>query len=272
MTAATQQEQGDQLGGFEGRVALARADLPMTPELYARRRTALLRFIAEQLVEAEYNSRGYPISGRCNDYYRVPGSTEKALTRKGAECLGDHFRYKVLDMQCVETVVQPDFVSVRARCTLHRSGHVVAVSEGVCTSVEKAFLKQIKQQDHRAFYNQIARRAQKRAYVNGMITACAAGDIFALAAEAELDDILEAEGEVVDETPVPPTPASKGGLSLGQIKQMLDITSAFTHQERSELVDWINGPAATRENGDRMIRKLQRIIKQREAGPEEEKP
>ena len=235
-------------------------DLPMTEEQYERRRTALLSFIGRQLTEATYDSRGYP--DMCNDYYAVPGSRQKALTRKGAECLGDHFRYKVFRSEVTEQILEPDFVSVRARVALHRNGVVMAEREGACTTAEAGFQRmgmrkkygarynqkkeETKAPDYRAALNDIVARAQKRAYVNAMIAACAAGDILAVAEEGSWqvdgDGVLK-EGVVVEATVVEDDTAPFTTWDAWRERLLvLGKHPAFGKEEQSKLATWLEKP------------------------------
>jgi hypothetical protein len=154
-------------------------------------------------------------------------------------------------MECTAATVEKEFCSATYRCTLHRADIIVAVREGSCNTAEKGFqsdrVKRKYSGDFRAAENDIRARAQKRAFVNAMIAACAASDIFAVADEQE---IPEGECEVVDEGTEqdPRVPLVEKLLKLVQCK-------AFTDEDRSELEKWANSRRRTTKQLEEAIEK-----------------
>jgi hypothetical protein len=172
-------------------------DMAMTPAEAVRRREALLRFVADVLEEADYDN-GRPT--RINDYYKVPGSNGLALSKRGAEKLGDLYRFKILHSEVVDHRCEKEFCYARARVTLHRAGQVVAEREGSASTAEVQFQRAAKKYggDFRAADNDIVAKAQKRAFVQALIAALSATEILAAADEYEAPvDVDESTGEVV---------------------------------------------------------------------------
>lgn len=244
----------------------------LTPEQYKGRRQALMRFIKDQLTEAVYQN------GRIlktNDYYRLPGSEKLALSKKGAELLGDHYKYKIARVEIDNRVLEKDFVSVSANVTLHRSNIVVAAQVASCSSAEPGFQRQAKKYggeydkrakkaknvDWRAALNDIEARAQKRAYVRAMIAACAASDILEVADDGPSGDDVQDLGPE-DYEDVTPRPADKGGVTPAQLQRLLTLSAdpAVDQAQRASLATWLNSPKASAEGAEELIVRLEEQI------------
>jgi hypothetical protein len=185
------------------------SQVAMTPDAFMQARKVLVRFVAENLVEATYDQNGYPVE--INDYYKVPNSDKKALSRKGADSLSDLYKYKVLHMNEVRSTVEKDFVSITYKCTLHRSNVIVAERDATASTAEKQMQRSAKKYtlsgkrdpDWRGAENDIRAKSQKRAFVQAIIHACNASDILAAADDpSTFQDVEEAEYEVVDTTDI----------------------------------------------------------------------
>jgi len=186
------------------------ADLERALETYDRNRKALMRFIGTHLIEAIYedkNGKKLPKAGEMNDYYMVPGATVKALTKLGAEKLGQLFRFARGDTQVTHQVCTKELCEVRVRVTLVDQYHRPAGSfESACSSQERSFqfAKKKYDGDFRAALNDIVARASKRAFVQAVIYSTATDEIFQAGAEPE-EQRADAE---------PPPPAEPTGLTL----------------------------------------------------------
>ena len=217
---------------------------------YDRRRTAIVHFVAEKLVEDEYEDGGGLVDGRLNDYYAVPGSSWKALTKRGAEKLGDLFRFRRANSRVTASNETPEHVSARVLAELVDSfGQPAGSHEAACSTAEKGFrsprarLKygavgqwqaqgrrrvwvETSPPDYRAALNDVVARAGKRAFVGAVIVACAADEIFEVAAE-ETGEVPEASSQRPPAKAAPrpaaaPRPQASGArgpvMRLGQTK------------------------------------------------------
>lgn len=178
-------------------------DLAKNLEEFQANRKIVLRFVAEQMVECEYNDRGYPIPGKMGDYYKVPGSQTKALTKRGGENLGQFFRFAKGETKVVSQVLEQDFCSTLVEVTLlDKFRRPVGSAASACTTAEPGFRSvnarkkygaryerkgneyvQTEPPDYRAAFNDIVARAGKRAYVQAIIFATATDEIFHVAEE-----------------------------------------------------------------------------------------
>jgi hypothetical protein len=167
-------------------------DLQANLASFKANRDTLVRFVREYLEEADYDSRRLPIPGKMRDYYLVPGAQTKALTKLGAEKLGHLFRLGRARTTVVATTETKEYVSATAECVLtdqYRREIGSAVSS--CTTAEKAFASDFAKKkyggDYRAALNDVVARATKRAYVQAMIVATAADEVFTSAEEVSAD-------------------------------------------------------------------------------------
>lgn len=204
LSAAEAQAQGrvapgeawnEELQAVEPRgVALERAQLERPVDLAAhledwqKNRTVLVRFVKTYLEEASYDAKGYPVPGQVRDYYKVPGAQTKALTKRGAERIGDLYRYRKATTDIRHQTETKEYVSATVEVTLidqYRRPVGSAVSS--CSSAEPSFARASKKYggDFRAALNDIVARAGKRAYVQAMIVAAAADEMFSPAEDVE---------------------------------------------------------------------------------------
>jgi len=240
------------------------SQMAMTPETFQRSRQVLIQFIADNLVEATYDKNGYPI--QVNDYYVVPGSDKKALSRKGADSLSDLYKYKILHMDEVRSTVEKDFCSITYKCALHRSGVIVAERDATASSAEKAMQRSAKkytlsgkkEPDWRSAENDIRAKAQKRAFVQAVIHACNASDILAAADDPSSHGVEDVEYEDVTDRP-DPKPESNGGPTVEQLKRATKLLAhkVVSLEEREKFADWMNKPSCTKERMEEQLALLE---------------
>ncbi len=177
---------------------------------YERHQQAVAEFIRTKLREAEYDEQGYPVRGKLNDFYQLPGYDKKTLTKAGSEKFGTRFRYRVLAAKTTHSIETPTYVSARVHVELVDAyGHPVGAFEAACSSAEAGFRTQTVQErygaafrrqgdelvtiqapDYRAGLHDICARAKKRGYVGAIITALNLQDVF---------DVTSSTGAVGDE-------------------------------------------------------------------------
>lgn len=185
-------------------------DLEKNLERFKRNRDVVLRFCAEVLQEAAYDkATGDLIPGRLNDYYMVPGSVTKALTKKGSENLAQLFQYFKAATDTVSHTETAEYCSFIMRVTLmDKYGRLVGSGTGACSTAEKGF-RTLRAQakygaeivyekdkdpvimrpaDYRAALHDLQSRAGKRAFVQAVIYATATDEIFHVAAEVGGED------------------------------------------------------------------------------------
>lgn len=141
------------------------------------------RFLLTYLVESEYNEKGYPISGRMHDYYRLPRTEDYRPTQVGAEKVALFFGLFKGPTEVHVLSETKEYVSVRARVVLlDARGLVRGSAEKVGSSAEETFQRGAKKYgtppDWRAALNDIASRIAKRAYVEAVTITCALGELF----------------------------------------------------------------------------------------------
>ncbi len=180
-------------------------DLGRNLKVLQRTRAAVLRFVRDILEEAAYDEEGKPLPGQLRDYYRVPGTPRKALTKRGAETLAALFRYARGETKTVATVETPEYVSAQAHVVLidvYR--RVVGSGEAACSTAEAGFRSLAAQRhygavigddgrverpaDYRAALHDVIARAGKRAFVQAVLFATATDELFTVAHQAQEDD------------------------------------------------------------------------------------
>ncbi len=193
-------------------MAVERAQLERPMDLahqlssWQRNRVQLVSFAHQYLEEASYDAKGSPIAGQLRDYYKVPGGGEiKALTKRGAEKLGTLFRFGKATTEIVGRTETPEYCSATVQVTLadqYRRPIGSAVSS--CSTAEAGFRSVFAQRkygaviskkdgewvvkqpgDYRAALNDVVARASKRAFVQAVIVATAADELFTAAEETE---------------------------------------------------------------------------------------
>lgn len=157
-------------------------DLKLALERWKDDRDYIKRFLLDYLVESEYNEKGYPITGRMHDYYRLPGKDEWKPTAVGAEKVALFFGLFKGPTETQVLSESKDYVSVKARVLLvDARGNVRGSAEKVGSSAEATFKESLERKykgDFRAGLNDIASRIAKRAYVEAVTITCAIGEIF----------------------------------------------------------------------------------------------
>ncbi len=191
-------------------IELARLDKPLDLEQnlqqYAVMRTQVLKFIGEQLVESEYNNRGYPVPGKLGDFYKLPNFDKKQLTKIGAEKIGSFFRFFAGPIELVSQTREQDYCDATVSIVLlDHFGRTVGSAISSCSTAESGFQSvgakrkygghyekgedgrwgEKKAPDFRAALNDVTARARKRALVQAVIVATCTDEIFEAAKEDE---------------------------------------------------------------------------------------
>lgn len=156
-------------------------DLQRNLDAFQRNRDTLMKFVRGYLTESDYDGKGYPVPGKVHDYYLVPGSQNKALTKLGAEKLAMLFRFGVGTTRLVASQETKEYASATVEVTLvdqYRREVGSAVSS--CSSAEAGLQRASKKYggDWRAALNDIVARARKRAIVQAVIVATSADEVF----------------------------------------------------------------------------------------------
>jgi len=158
-------------------------------EAWEKNRATLVSFVKKYLEEASYDGKGYPVAGQVRDYYKVPGSQAKALTKRGAEKLGNLFRFAKATTEVRDKTETKEYVSATVEVTLvdqYRRPVGSAVSS--CSTAEPSFARGGEKKyggDFRAALNDVVARAAKRAFVQAIIVAAAADEVFTTAEDVE---------------------------------------------------------------------------------------
>lgn len=199
-------------------------DLQKNLEAFALNRTTLLRFVGQYLAEADYDEKKLPVPGKMRDYYLVPGASTKALTKLGAEKLSDLYRYRRGATDILAVTETKEYVSAQVRVTLiDQYRRAVGSAVSGCSTAEGSFASDRAKRkyggDYRAALNDVIARASKRAFVQAMIQATAADEIFT-SAEA-VRDSEEPEPEASTGGPAFPEPAP------GPIAKLADVKSCY---------------------------------------------
>ncbi|KKL03801.1 hypothetical protein LCGC14_2622500 [marine sediment metagenome] len=190
-------------------IELAKLDKPLDLEQnlqqYAVMRKQVLKFIGEQLVEAEYDSKGYPLPGKVNDYYQLPNYDKKQLAKVGAEKISSFFRFFAGPITLVSQAREKDYCDATVSIVLlDHFGRTVGSAISSCSTAESGFQGigskrkyggyYVKENgrwvertapDFRAALNDVTARARKRALVQAVIVATCTDEIFEAAKEDE---------------------------------------------------------------------------------------
>lgn len=158
------------------------SDLPRAFERWKDDREYVKKFLLTYLEESEYNDRGYPVSGRMHDYYKLPRTEDYRPTAVGAEKVALFFGLFKGPTELHVLSETKEYVSVRAHITLVDAlGRVRGSAEKVGSSAEETFKQSLDKKykgDFRAGLNDIASRVAKRAYVEAVSITCALGELF----------------------------------------------------------------------------------------------
>ncbi len=215
---------------------LAKLDKPLDLEqnlkAYAVMREQVLKFIGQQLVEAEYDSKGYPLPGKVNDYYQLPNYDKKQLAKVGAEKISSFFRFFAGPIDLVSQAREKDYCDATVSIVLlDHFGRTVGSAISSCSTAEGGFQGigskrkyggyYIKENgrwvernapDFRAALNDVTARARKRALVQAVIVATCTDEIFEAAKEDEPE-----RKERPDDLPTKMTIGKFAGTKLRQI-------------------------------------------------------
>lgn len=187
-------------------------DLEQNLASFDRNRRTLMNFVAKYLQEAEYadgkgkERKGSLVPGKLHDYYKVPGSDNKALTKLGAEKLCQLFRLGRGSSRVVACVETKEYVSATVEVVLtDQYRREVGSAVGSASTAEAGFRSVFAQKkygatlkkepdgslvvdtpaDFRAALNDVIARANKRAFVQAVLVASSADEVFVAGEEAE---------------------------------------------------------------------------------------
>lgn len=198
--------------------------------------TAIVRrFIAQQMVEAEYDAKGYPQKGKMHDFYRLPGFDKKCPTKQGAEKLAGFANLRRAKTYTVARECTKEFSMAEVQVELvDKFGQPAGSGDAAATSAESSFqgaAKKYGQRDNqaadwRAAYNDILARAGKRAFVQAVIYATATDDIFDSTGEiAKKAEAAGVDDEASDNRPrFPEKFGNVGGKYIDELKSAELIT------------------------------------------------
>ncbi len=179
----------------------APVNLAENMQQFVEQRKHILKFVSEQMVEAIYDQKGNPVAGQMGDYYMVPGSGKKALTKKGGENLSHFFRIFAGPVALESQEKTKEYVDATVSMTLlDHLGRIVGSAVSSCSSAEKRFqsfgskrkyggVYNNSQQkwtiapDFRAALNDVTAMARKRCFVQAVIVATATDEIFEMATD-----------------------------------------------------------------------------------------
>jgi hypothetical protein len=150
----------------------------------ADRHNALIYLVENLLVEGSCIEG----VGTTGDYGKIPKCGQKpVLFKQGAEKLADAFGLRII-LEKTEQILEPDFVHYEFTATIFgdRIGDKLTTHIGACNTEEKGIARSLEKQGQtpRGYAHNIACRAEKRAYVGGVIKALAATQYFAWEQEA----------------------------------------------------------------------------------------
>jgi hypothetical protein len=254
-------------------------DLAANLQTFKANRDVVIRFVqGEYFEEAKYvlegKDKGNLIPGQLGDYYKVPGSDQKALTKRGASKIKQLFRWSRGAARRVAGEESKEYCSAMIEVPIvDHLGRTVGAGIGACNTAEKAFTSQnaikkyggwcewdqakhqlnvTRAPDYRAALHDVTSKATKRADTQATIVAAALEEIFTVARDDEGDP----KGEQEEHTPVYPGAAPRFRFPK-QIKtkqfsplagKLIDDES-ITVKDLSDLVQWCkatttNDPAA----------------------------
>lgn len=189
-------------------------DLAKNLQAFEANRKTVIQFIqSDYFEEAKYvtegKDKGNLIPGQLGDYYQVPGSTQKALTKRGASKIKQLFRWARGGARRVDGQETKEYCSATIEIPIvDHLGRTVGAGLGSCNTAEKGFTSkaainkyggwctwdEAKNQpevkrapDYRAALHDVVSRATKRADVQATIVAGALEEIFTVAREDEGD-------------------------------------------------------------------------------------
>ena len=160
---------------------LAGEDLEKRLDRVQKDTAIIRRFIAAQMVEADYDAKGYPLKGKMHDFYRLPGFDKKCPTKQGAEKLAGFANLRRARTYTVARECTKEFSMAEVQVELvDKFGQPAGSGDAAATTAETSFQAAAKKYggDWRAAYNDVLARAGKRAFVQAVIYATATDDIF----------------------------------------------------------------------------------------------
>ncbi len=217
-------------------------DLAKNLQAFESNRKAVVAFIqGEYFEEAKYDEKGDLIAGQLGDYYKVPGSTSKALTKRGASKIKQLFRWARGAARRVDGQETKEYCSATIEIPIiDHFGRVVGAGLGSCNTAERGFTsanaikkyggwceyekgkppKVTREPDYRAALHDVVSRATKRADTQATIVAAALEEIFTVAREDE-------PKEKDDTEPVPVYPGQPAAAPFRFPKAI--ATAEFKH-------------------------------------------
>lgn len=217
---------------------LAGEDLEKRLARVAKDNKIVRRFIAEQLVECEYDKKGYPLKGKMHDFYTLPNYDKKCPTKQGAEKLAAFANLRRAKTYTVARECSKEFSMAEVQVELvDKFGQPAGSGDAAATTAESSFQGATKKYglrtdqggkvtqaaDWRAAYNDVLARAGKRAFVQAVIYATATDDIFDSTGEVA----KQAEAAGVDEdadATRPRFPEKFGNVSGQYLDEQTDET------------------------------------------------
>ncbi len=246
-------------------------DLAAALDVWSRNRATLVRFIREHLEEATYDTDGK--IRRTNDYYHVPGAAAGApncLTKRGGERLAQLHGFGKATTSVVDKTETPEYTSATVEVTLaDAKRRPIGSAVASCSTAEARFRSVFAQRkygatvvkeqgewrvtkpcDCRAALNDVVARAAKRAFIQAVIVATAADEIFVAAEESEQQP--GNADEAVEPKPAPQAEAPPSGPRLPDVKALkqfagkalAELTSADLARIAKTLREQTKRPAA----------------------------
>lgn len=205
---------------------LAGEDLEKRLATVEKNNAIVRRFIAGQMLEAEYDKKGYPLKGKMHDFYTLPNYDKKCPTKQGAEKLAAFANLRRARTYTVARECTKEFSMAEVQVELvDKFGQPAGSGDAAATSAETSFQGAAKKYggDWRAAYNDVLSRAGKRAFVQAVIYATATDDIFD--STGELSKKAEAAGvDEESETTRPRFPDKFGNVGGQYIDDQTDDT------------------------------------------------
>jgi len=243
---------------------LAGEDLEKRLERVKKDTAIVRRFIADQMIEAEYDKKGYPLKGKMHDFYTLPNYDKKCPTKQGAEKLAGFAKLMRAKTYTVARECTKEFAMAEVQVELvDRFGQPAGSGDAAATTAESSFQGAAKKYggDWRAAYNDVLARAGKRAFVQAVIYATATDDIFD--STGEMAKRAEATG-ADDEKPRPRFPDKFGNVA----GKFIDEQSTET---LTKIAQWCRkeakNPAAVAPIADAIDEELERRREDDDQGP-----
>lgn len=241
---------------------LAGEDLEKRLATVEKNNAIVRRFIASQMLEAEYDKKGYPLKGKMHDFYTLPNYDKKCPTKQGAEKLAAFANLRRAKTYTVARECSKEFSMAEVQVELvDKFGQPAGSGDAAATTAESSFQGAAKKYngDWRAAYNDVLARAGKRAFVQAVIYATATDDIFD--STGEIAKKAEAAGVDEDsETNRPRFPekfGNVGGKYVDELKseELITIrewckTKAKNPATFAPLVEAINEELESRRTDD----------------------